>query len=69
MQHIRTPGSSHSQRNELDGTPRGSSGHSNQPHHDGDLDDATRFILLLSCCKLFDVMNYYLMSAILMFIV
>jgi hypothetical protein len=39
MQHIRTPGSGHSQQNELDGTPRDSSGHSNQPHHDGDPDD------------------------------
>jgi hypothetical protein len=40
MQHIRTLSSDYSQWNELDGTPRGSSGHSNQPHHDGDLDDA-----------------------------
>jgi hypothetical protein len=56
------------QWNELDGTPRGSSGHSNQPHHDGDPDDVAWFLLFLSCCKLFDVMNYYLMSAILMFI-
>jgi hypothetical protein len=57
-----------SQRNELDGTPRGSSGHSNQPHHDGNPNDAAWFLLLLSCCKLFDVINYYLMSVILMFI-
>jgi hypothetical protein len=42
MQHIRIPDSDHSQWNELDGTLRDSSGHSNQPHHDdGDSDDAT----------------------------
>jgi hypothetical protein len=57
------------QWNEFDSTLRGSSGHSNQSHQDGDLDDAAWFLLYLFCCKLFDVMNYYLMSVILMFIV
>jgi hypothetical protein len=69
MQHIHTPGSGHSQRNKLDGTPRDSTGHSNQPHPDDVPDDAALFVLPLSCCKLFDVLNYYLMSAILMCIV